>query len=140
MSSRATRNGFILTGINAGGESLLETSIPGVFAAGEVRWGALIPVSGLMSDGPGTAVPGPSARRLSLQVAIHVKESRMTEAGVPERERDDPDLGAPAVIAGAVDAHRPARRRDIAELVGEREQTKAKSDEHVMLIDASEPN
>jgi thioredoxin reductase (NADPH) len=31
------RNGFILTGTNAGGESLLETSIPGVFAAGDVR-------------------------------------------------------------------------------------------------------
>jgi thioredoxin reductase (NADPH) len=31
------RNGFILTGTNAGGEALLETSIPGVFAAGDVR-------------------------------------------------------------------------------------------------------
>jgi thioredoxin reductase (NADPH) len=31
------RNGFILTGTNAGGESLLETSIPGFFAAGDVR-------------------------------------------------------------------------------------------------------
>ena len=31
------RNGLILTGTNAGGESLLETSIRGVFAAGDVR-------------------------------------------------------------------------------------------------------
>ena len=31
------RNGFILTGTNAGGEALLETSIPGVFAAGDLR-------------------------------------------------------------------------------------------------------
>jgi len=36
MSSR-DRNGLILTGTNAGGESLLETSIRGVFAAGDVR-------------------------------------------------------------------------------------------------------
>jgi thioredoxin reductase (NADPH) len=31
------RNGFILRGTNAGAESLLETSIPGGFAAGDVR-------------------------------------------------------------------------------------------------------
>ena len=35
--ARGQRPGFILTGTNAGGESLLETSIPGVFAAGDVR-------------------------------------------------------------------------------------------------------
>src|SRR3954470_24863826 len=34
------RNGFVLTGTNAGAESLLETSIPGVFAAGDVRYGS----------------------------------------------------------------------------------------------------
>ena len=33
-------NGFILTGSAAGGESLLETSLPGVFAAGDVRSGS----------------------------------------------------------------------------------------------------
>jgi thioredoxin reductase (NADPH) len=33
-------NGFILTGMDAGGEYLLETSIPGVFAAGDVRSGS----------------------------------------------------------------------------------------------------
>jgi hypothetical protein len=80
---------------------------------------------------------------------------------VPERERDDAlfrmrpdlvghpwpapladaqrlqtppvDLGLPAVIRRSVDAHRPACRRDVAQLVGEREQAQAQSDEHVML-------
>jgi hypothetical protein len=33
------RNGSILTGTNAAGESLLKTGIPGVFAAGDVRSG-----------------------------------------------------------------------------------------------------
>ena len=34
---RGTETGFILTGTNAGGEALLESCIPGVFAAGDVR-------------------------------------------------------------------------------------------------------
>ena len=34
------RKGFILTGAEAGGASLLETSLPGVFAAGDVRSGS----------------------------------------------------------------------------------------------------
>jgi hypothetical protein len=38
MSSRG-RNGVILTGTNAGGESLLEAGIRDVLAAGDVRWG-----------------------------------------------------------------------------------------------------
>jgi thioredoxin reductase (NADPH) len=33
--------GFILTGARAGAESLLETSLPGVFAAGDVRSGSV---------------------------------------------------------------------------------------------------
>ncbi len=32
--------GFILTGTDAGAESMLETSVPGVFAAGDVRSGS----------------------------------------------------------------------------------------------------
>ena len=34
------RNGFVLTGSEAGGERLLQTSVPGVFAAGDVRAGS----------------------------------------------------------------------------------------------------
>ena len=34
------RDGFILTGPAAGAESLLETDVPGVFAAGDVRSGS----------------------------------------------------------------------------------------------------
>ena len=33
-------NGFILTGAAAGADTLLETSVPGVFAAGDVRSGS----------------------------------------------------------------------------------------------------
>ena len=33
-------NGFILTGAGAGADTLLETSLPGVFAAGDVRSGS----------------------------------------------------------------------------------------------------
>ena len=40
-SSRATRNGFVLTGPAAGADGLLETSVPGVFAAGDVRAGSI---------------------------------------------------------------------------------------------------
>ncbi len=37
---RARRNGFILTGPDAGGRGLLETSVPGIYAAGDVRAGS----------------------------------------------------------------------------------------------------
>src|SRR6187200_889616 len=43
------------------------------------------------------------------------------------------DLGLEAVISGAVHPHRPARRRNIPELIGQREQPQAKSEQHVML-------
>ena len=39
--SRATSDGFVLTGADAGAEGLLETSVPGVFAAGDVRSGSI---------------------------------------------------------------------------------------------------
>jgi chorismate-pyruvate lyase len=80
---------------------------------------------------------------------------------VPEREGDDPALqmradliGHPwaptlahvqrlqapaidallqAVIGRPIHAHRATRRRDVAQLLGQREQAQAKSDEHVML-------
>jgi thioredoxin reductase (NADPH) len=35
------RDGFILTGADAGAENLLETSVPGVYAAGDVRAGSI---------------------------------------------------------------------------------------------------
>ena len=34
-------NGFVLTGAEAGAEGLLETSVPGVYAAGDVRAGSI---------------------------------------------------------------------------------------------------
>ena len=37
------------------------------------------------------------------------------------------------VVGRAVHPHRPARRRHVAQLVGQREQAKTQSDEHVML-------
>ena len=37
---RRDRDGFILTGASAGTEDLLETSVPGIFAAGDVRSGS----------------------------------------------------------------------------------------------------
>ena len=40
-ASRATPTGFILTGADAGAEGLLETSVPGVYAAGDVRAGSI---------------------------------------------------------------------------------------------------
>ena len=33
-------NGFVLTGASAGSETLLETSVPGIYAAGDVRSGS----------------------------------------------------------------------------------------------------
>ena len=40
-ASRATRTGFVLTGPEAGADGLLETSVPGVYAAGDVRAGSI---------------------------------------------------------------------------------------------------
>ena len=40
-SSRATSSGFVLTGAAAGAEGLLETSVPGIYAAGDVRSGSI---------------------------------------------------------------------------------------------------
>ena len=34
-------DGFILTGRDAGAEGLLETSVPGIYAAGDVRAGSI---------------------------------------------------------------------------------------------------
>ena len=39
--SPATSNGFVLTGADAGAEGLLETSVPGIYAAGDVRAGSI---------------------------------------------------------------------------------------------------
>ena len=38
--SRRDRNGFVLTGQAAGADNLLETSVAGIFAAGDVRSGS----------------------------------------------------------------------------------------------------
>ena len=43
------------------------------------------------------------------------------------------DALLPAVVRRAVDAHRPAGGRHVAQLVGQREQPQTESDEHVML-------
>jgi len=43
------------------------------------------------------------------------------------------DLALPAVIGRPIYPHGPTRRRDVAQLVGQREQPQAESDEHVML-------
>ena len=40
-SSRATSKGFVLTGADAGADGLLETSVPGIYAAGDVRSGSI---------------------------------------------------------------------------------------------------
>jgi len=43
------------------------------------------------------------------------------------------DLALPAIVGRAIDPHRPAGGRDVAQLLGEGEQPQAESDEHVML-------
>ena len=40
MSSHATRRAFVLTGVEAGADGVLETSVPGMYAAGDVRSGS----------------------------------------------------------------------------------------------------
>ena len=44
-------NGFILTGADAGADGLLETSLPGVFAAGDVRSGSIKRCATAVGDG-----------------------------------------------------------------------------------------
>ena len=45
------QNGFILTGTAAGMDNLLETDIPGVFAAGDVRSGSIKRVASAVGEG-----------------------------------------------------------------------------------------
>jgi hypothetical protein len=87
---------------------------------------------------------------------------------VPERERHDPllkmradlvghprtptlahvegfqapaiDAALEAVVGRAIHAHQPARGRHVAQLLGEREQPQAESDEHVMLCHPALPS
>lgn len=44
-------HGFVLTGADAGAEGLLETSVPGVFAAGDVRSGSIKRVATAVGEG-----------------------------------------------------------------------------------------
>ena len=44
-------NGFVLTGADAGSDSLLETSVPGVYAAGDVRSGSVKRCSTAVGEG-----------------------------------------------------------------------------------------
>jgi thioredoxin reductase (NADPH) len=44
-------NGFILTGAGAGADYLLETSLPGVFAAGDVRSGSIKRCAAAVGEG-----------------------------------------------------------------------------------------
>jgi hypothetical protein len=55
---------------------------------------------------------------------------------LPDPERLQPPALDPTlepVVGRAIDPHRPAGRRDVAELLGQREQAQAKSEQHVML-------
>lgn len=45
------RSGFVLTGPDAGAQGLLETSVPGIFAAGDVRSGSVKRVATAVGDG-----------------------------------------------------------------------------------------
>jgi thioredoxin reductase (NADPH) len=60
-------NGFILTGSDAGAEGLLETSVPGVYAAGDVRAGSIKRCA--TAVGEGAAVVRFVHERLSALVA-----------------------------------------------------------------------
>ena len=44
-------NGFILTGEAAGSERILETSVPGIFAAGDVRSGSIKRCAAAVGEG-----------------------------------------------------------------------------------------
>ena len=49
--------GFVLTGAAAGADTMLETSLPGVFAAGDVRSGSVKRCAAAVGEG-GMAVEG----------------------------------------------------------------------------------
>jgi thioredoxin reductase (NADPH) len=56
-------NGFIRTGLDAGAAGLLETSVPGIFAAGDVRSGSIKRCA--TAVGEGAAVVGLIHRHLT---------------------------------------------------------------------------
>jgi thioredoxin reductase (NADPH) len=62
-------NGFILTGRDAGAESLLETSVPGIYAAGDARAGSIKRCA--TAVGEGATVVRFVHERLSPAVAAH---------------------------------------------------------------------
>ena len=49
--SRVDEDGFVLTGSAAGAESILETSVPGVFAVGDVRSGSVKRCAAAVGEG-----------------------------------------------------------------------------------------
>jgi thioredoxin reductase (NADPH) len=62
-------DGFIITGADAGADGLLETSVPGVYAAGDVRAGSTKRCA--TAVGEGAAVVGFVHDRLSQVAALH---------------------------------------------------------------------
>ena len=45
------KDGFVLTGADVGAEGLLETSVPGVYAAGDVRAGSIKRCASAVGEG-----------------------------------------------------------------------------------------
>ena len=74
-------DGFILTGAEVGAEGLLETSVPGVYAAGDVRAGSIKRCA--TAVGEGAAVVQFVHERLARVAAHRVSKHRRQ----PRRER-----------------------------------------------------
>jgi thioredoxin reductase (NADPH) len=70
-------DGFILTGADAGAEGLLETSVPGVYAAGDVRAGSIKRCATAVGEGA-TVVQFVHERLARVAAGPGVQASRAT--------------------------------------------------------------
>ena len=87
-------DGFVLTGQRAGAEGILETSVPGVFAVGDVRSGSVKRAPPRSARGPWScasstsASPPTSSRPLQAAAADTARRSALTpsESTLPRQE------------------------------------------------------
>ena len=81
-------DGFVLTGAAAGGEYLLETSVPGVFAAGDVRSGSTKRCAAAVGEGS-----------MAVQL-VHARISQAAKGVGNERGGEAVRRGARAALSG----------------------------------------
>ena len=107
-------HGFVLTGAEAGAECLLETSVPGVFAAGDVRSGSTKRCATAVGEGAmAVAARPPAARSAGGDGSSRLSDRRLQAAGGVQvvAGPEDPPRRVHAAAVGVGKAGRDDVRR-----------------------------